>query len=440
MNASAIQLIIIGFSSALLLYSPVSAKADTEGPYTYIVADGFATITDFSSNYVGTLTITNELGGYPVALIGNGAFAYCNRLTSVTISDSVTSIGQEAFSFCTNLDAVTFGFGVSNIGYQAFFYCPILVHASIPENVTSIEDFAFHSCASLTNIAIPDSINNIGVGAYGNCSGLTNISVNTNNSVYSSSNGILFNKSESILIQYPCGKTGPYDIPINITSIGTYAFAQCHGLTGVTIPDSVTSIGYGAFLSCSGLTNVVIGNNVTEISQMAFAYCSSLQRISIPDSVTNIVSYAFEYCSLLDQVTIGRNVAYIGYEVFCSCDALKRVYFTGDAPEHGDGVFFNSDFVNVYYLPGTSVWGETFAERPSLLWNPIFAGVNVSESAVSCSLTGTPSIPVSLEANTNLLSGQWIHLVTTNITDGAVILLDTNSINNPKQYYRIIGP
>ena len=38
-----------------------------------------------------------------------------------------------------------------------------------------------------------------------------------------------------------------------VTTIGTFAFRFCTGLTNITIPDSVTSIGEGAFFGCSGL-------------------------------------------------------------------------------------------------------------------------------------------------------------------------------------------
>ena len=39
----------------------------------------------------------------------------------------------------------------------------------------------------------------------------------------------------------------------SVTGIGTNAFSECSGLTGVTIPDSVTSIGLSAFSDCSGV-------------------------------------------------------------------------------------------------------------------------------------------------------------------------------------------
>lgn len=85
----------------------------------------------------------------------------------------------------------------------------------------------------------------------------------------------------------------------SVTSIGEYAFDGCTGLTSVTIPDSVTSIEYSAFRYCDGLTSVTIGNSVTSINGFAFYGCSSLTSITIPDSVTSILNRAFGVCTNL---------------------------------------------------------------------------------------------------------------------------------------------
>ena len=59
--------------------------------------------------------------------IGQGAFMYCDGLTSVIIPDSITSIGTYAFSNCDSLTSVTIGSGVQSIGSSAFAYCHKLV-------------------------------------------------------------------------------------------------------------------------------------------------------------------------------------------------------------------------------------------------------------------------------------------------------------------------
>ena len=66
-------------------------------------------------------------------------------------------------------------------------------------------------------------------------------------------------------------------IPNSVTSIGSYAFRYCSGLSSVTIPNSVTSIGDAAFYY-SGLTSVTIPNSVTTIGRSAFK-CDNLATV-----------------------------------------------------------------------------------------------------------------------------------------------------------------
>ena len=56
-----------------------------------------------------------------------------------------------------------------------------------------------------------------------------------------------------------------------VTSIDSYAFDGCSGLTNITIPDSVTSIGAYAFWGCNSLTSIIIPESVTSIGNYAFA-------------------------------------------------------------------------------------------------------------------------------------------------------------------------
>ena len=73
-----------------------------------------------------------------------------------------------------------------------------------------------------------------------------------------------------------------YVVKAGTRFICDYAFADCRGLTSVTISDSVTSIGSCAFAYCRGLTSVTIPNSVKSIGDYAFASCKSLKYIIIP--------------------------------------------------------------------------------------------------------------------------------------------------------------
>ena len=271
-----------------------------------------------------SVTIPNS-----VTSIGTMAFTGCRGLTGVTIPNSVTSIGKEAFEGCSSLTSVTIPNSVTSIGTMAFAGCRGLTSVTIPNSVTSIGEGAFNDCSSLTSVTVPNSVTSIGWGAFGDCDRLTSIQVEAGIANYVSMNGVLFNKQQTELVQYPGGLSGAYTIPNSVTSIGDYAFAGCRGLTSVTIPNSVTSIGDNAFNACHGLTSVTIPNSVTSIGDEAFEGCNSLTSVTIPSSVTSIGDAAFFGCKSLTSLAIPNSVTSIGDEAFWGCKSLTDVYYGG---------------------------------------------------------------------------------------------------------------
>ena len=115
-----------------------------------------------------------------VTSIGDCAFQYRDRLTSVTILDGVTNIGEFAFAFDSNLTRVTIPGSVKSIGRGAFAFCDKLATITIPEGVTSIDYGAFAYCYELAAVTIPESVTNIGYGAFVDCSNLTNVTFEGN--------------------------------------------------------------------------------------------------------------------------------------------------------------------------------------------------------------------------------------------------------------------
>ena len=246
-----------------------------------------------------------------VTSIELGAFCDRTSLASITIPDSVTSIGNSAFSGCTGLTSITIPNSVTSIGWNAFSGCTGLTSITIPSSVTSIGSEAFYGCDSLMSVTIPNSVTSIGYCAFENCTSLTSINVADTNTVYSSANGVLFDKDKTELIRYPKGKTNAsYTIPNSVTSISGYAFEGCKSLTSITIPDSVTSIGSEAFSNSTSLTSVTIPSSVTSIYYATFSNCTSLTSVTIPNSVTRI-----------------------GYKAFYGCESLADVYYAGSETE-----------------------------------------------------------------------------------------------------------
>ena len=102
-----------------------------------------------------------------------------------------------------------------------------------------------------------------------------------------------------------------------VTSIGSYAFLNCDGLTSVTIPNSVTNIGGYAFSGCYGLTSVTIPNFVTNIGVCAFHRCSGLTSVNIPNSVISIGDYVFSDCkNIYSVISKMENPCPIGLDCF----------------------------------------------------------------------------------------------------------------------------
>ena len=145
--------------------------------------------------------------------------------------------------------------------------------------------------------------------------------------MYSSEDGVLFNKDKTEIIRYPEGKKNTsYTIPNGVTSIKDGTFNGCKNLTSVTIPNGVTSIDDCTFDGCNSLENITIPNSVTSIWNRAFFDCSSLENITIPDSVTSIWSDAFRNCNSLKKVLCFGNNVTLGNEVFSNCPSDMKIY------------------------------------------------------------------------------------------------------------------
>ena len=247
------------------VYKAEQTTTGTEGLSYELINNGTAYRVRAGSVTSGAVIIPANFNGKPVTEIGannenflSGAFPFTS-ITSITIPASVTSIGEMAFSGCTSLTTVNFATG---------------------SQLQTIGDMAFFGCTSLTSITVPANVMEIDSGTFQDCTSLANITVDPSNPNYASEDGILYNKTKTILYDYPSA-SGNITIPASVTSIGSGAFYKCIGLTEITIPNSVTAIGSFAFSDCTSLTSITIPNSVTAIGSRAFSQWTASQTIYV---------------------------------------------------------------------------------------------------------------------------------------------------------------
>ena len=299
--------------------SDLDSDLDFDSDFEYSISDGSVIIT----KYIGSdtdVSVPSEIDGMPVTEIGERAFRDCTTLESITFPESIQVIGSFSFYDCSSLREVTFSDGLRVIGSNVFNGCTSLESVAVPEGVVSIGGSAFSSCTSLENISIPSTVTFIGELVFHNCGSLKSIDIDENNSVYSSSDGVWFDKDKTLIIKYPIGKED----------------------TEYTIPDSVVTIGATAFRDCVNLTKIIIPNSVSDIMDFAFCNCDGLTEITIPDGVLNINSYTFYECDNLTRIAFHSSIFFIAEYVFYKCKSLRNVYYTGTVSEW-QSVFIRKD-------------------------------------------------------------------------------------------------
>ena len=468
--------------------------------FTWVTNNNSITITGYTGPG-GVVAIPATINGYGVTDIGQEAFAENTNLTSITIFNGVTNIEFSAFSSCISLTNVVLPNSIVSIGDESFIDCSSLIAIRIPNSVTSIGDSAFASCTSLGSITIPNSVTHIGVDTFSIgvdtfsfCTNMTNIIVNAGNPVYSSLNGVLFDKAGDTLLECPSGLTNRiYHIPDGVVTMTEDAFFYCQNLASVTIPgsltniigppfydcanltdigisttnpaycvmndvlfdkakstliqyppglvndsytipDSVTTIQGDAFSFCANLVSITIPNGVTSIGWGEFQGCSSLAGIIIPNGVTNIPVAAFENCSSLTSVVIPNSVTSIGFWAFQGCSSLTNIIIPASVTDIGFLAFLDCSNLTAAYFQGNAPadGGGAFGGTPAIVYYlPGTFGWGTTYGNVPTALWFQPQPQVlAFEPSFGMKNNQFSFTISW-ATNASVIVQACTNLTNP---------
>ena len=336
---------------------------------------------------------------------------YSANITSVTLPSSLTTIEASAFAGCSVLETITFPDNVTEIGASAFFGCAKLFSINFGSGLTSIGDSAFGANGvldSITTIYFTDATmiptagttifkNRLKAGSkiYVPSSLYSTWTTATNWSEYASyMEGVkvagLYNSSGTLVSTWQqlvdagtitvnsagygitaasTSLSGNLVIPTSITGIGSNAFKNCTGLTGVTFHDGITNIYTSAFEGCTGLTGTLtLPKGLTAIGQSAFEDCSGLTgTLIIPDGVTTIGSRAFLSCSGISGLVLGSSLESINSAAFSGLGLPNGYAITvpSGVTYIGDTAFNTAD-VNKHYIIDCSAMLDAKAPHPTV--------------------------------------------------------------------------
>lgn len=422
-----------------------------------LTISGSGAMTDYSSNaapwYAKKRYIKSILVEEGVTSLGKYAFQNCTALTSITLPAGLQQIGSFCFQSCTALLEITLPEGLTTIGYAAFNLCA-LTAIRLPATLTSLEEMAFYGCTALNEITvaagnttylvqdgvlynsditrlllcpagrteplvIPDTVTYLGDDGLANCTkltgltipdglrwssnaltfcnGLLNIHVYDSNPNYAEVDGVLFSKELQTLVQFPCGRTGRYDIPEGTVTVGyaafcrmeqpmivampdtveiidgsafsystgltqltlsgklreiyAHAFTGCKQMENVVLPETLTLLGYDSFHDCSSITEITIPAQITTIPSDTFYACSSLKEVVLKGSVKSIASMAFAYCDALESINLPEGLTVIGSYAFYFCRSLAEVRFPATLTTLGSDAFYGCDAITEITIP-----------------------------------------------------------------------------------------
>lgn len=178
-----------------------------------------------------------------------------------------------------------------------------------------------------------------GENIFSACTSLVSIEVNEENSVFSSENGVLYNKDQTVLIKYPSSKTA-LDTSANHT---------------FTVKDSVVRIYPKAFFQNKTIETVILGSNVKIIDKEAFLICESLVQVLGGESLEIIASRAFEGCINIGDLDVKGPIKKIGYLAFYDCSKLSEIYIPSSIETLEANLFIGCNNLGSIYTEANNV-------------------------------------------------------------------------------------
>lgn len=277
--------------------------------------------------------------------------------------------------------------GVQTIGKEAFAGCNV-VWITFPESLRNIEARALWNAYGLTEVRLPAGVKKISSEVFYACYTLSAITVDSANSFYSSMDGVLYDKNQTVLVKYPEKKnTQSFSVPDSVESIED--FSNNAFLTEIHLGRGVRT-GTDNFHGLDHFVNITVSEEnpyltaydgvlYTKDGKTLVKYpCGRAEdSYTVRDGVETIGRWAVYDSASVTEIYLPASVREFKSMAIKSNKVLTGLYFYGDAPSvmsRMNNMSWKS--VTLYFIPGKSGWttpkwtassGEVYNTAE---WNP----------------------------------------------------------------------
>ncbi len=301
------------FNDHIFAYMPPTYQPNGAGQlYDYTIQDGTKIIASYAfdaCNYLQSVIIPNS-----VHTIGNYAFRNCTELLVADIPVTVENIGEGIFEGCSKMNKPFIVGGVLVFMPDSYLAtnCQDGIYR-LSEDIHGIAGRAFNNCVHLKEIIIHNNLTEIGSDAFSGC---TNLATPVANDV--------------LFAFLPRHYQGEVVIKEGVKTIAPYAFANCTGLTKITIPSTLETSLINVFTGCTGLTSVVWNvprhaDFETAASAPFYSMRQSITSFTFGDKVEHIPAYLCNEMAKLTSISIPQHVTSIGTKAFTGCTGIRAI-------------------------------------------------------------------------------------------------------------------
>ena len=303
-----------------------------------------------------------------VITIGDGIFAFTESLTSVTGMEGLTYIGENMFEGSA-INTINIPSNIKEIYAGAFMDCTFLTSVTGMEGLETIHDDAFYN-TSIVSFNVTSSVKEISSYAFRGGKFLEYV-VSDDNVYLTSVDGVLYNKSKTVLYSFPSEKDlTSYTVEETTISVVEYAFGDNQTLKSITFSPNTNTLADN-LIKDTLVNEVVILSSDVQLSSRAL---TTTQELTIKAHIaSNAYLYALEnemnFISLCTPVAYSSDDGKTKYIKSTDCDAIILEITVPEETSYTAGIISPAIF-----NPWGLVYTITYTDMESNTVEPINVG------------------------------------------------------------------